>query len=329
MVAGSLFLSLLLLILHYLRIQEFSPRLMAVAGMGGQLLLLSGGVALFGAALMMGEIRKNPSSRFRYGVALVVVPWVAFFIVALPVLSPPILSGPADSDPAASGAEFNLLVQNLWYRNEDPEALAQQLLARNSQVMVLLEYTPAHALAFKDAGALGQYQYRWELVEPYGHGIAVFSTIPFINPRDLELSGSGVSMELQLPDASVELFAVHFNAPTSVWDIPRWRSDFERATAILGQAGPRTVVAGDLNADWGHIRFRQLLAQGQLRDAQDVGSVGFATTWPSYSYFPTLLRLDHVLLGQGMELNTFERLPPNSSDHLGLLSGLSLLKPTG
>jgi endonuclease/exonuclease/phosphatase (EEP) superfamily protein YafD len=135
-------------------------------------------------------------------------------------------------------------------------------------------------------------------------------------------------MELQLPDSAVELFAVHFNAPTSVWDIPRWRSDFERATAMLDQAGPRTVVAGDLNADWGHIRFRQLLAQARLQDAQDIGSVGFATTWPAHAHFPTLLRLDHVLLGQGMELNSFERLPPNSSDHLGLLAGLSLLKAT-
>ena len=323
MVAGSLVFSLLLLNLHYLRIQEFSPRLMAVAGMGGQLLILSCGVASFGAALMVGEIRKNPRSWFRYSAALLAVPWLAFFFVAHPILS-----GWAASDPPASGAEFNLLVQNLWYRNEDPEALAQELLSRNSQVMVLLEYTPAHALAFKGAGVLSRYPYRWEHVEPYGHGIAVFSSIPFINPQDLELSGSGVSMELQLPDASVELFAVHFNAPTSVWDIPRWRNDFERATAILEQAGPRTVVAGDLNADWGHIRFRKLLAQGQLRDAQDLGSVGFASTWPASAYFPTVLRLDHVLLGQGIVLQTFERLPRTSSDHLGLQAGLSLLKPT-
>ena len=322
MVAGSLTLSLLLLLVHYLPAQEFSPRLMAVAGMDGQLLLLSGGVALFGAALMMGEIRKNPGSWFRYSAALLAVPWLAFFFVAHPILS-----GWTEPKPKGSGAQLSLLVQNLWYRNEDPEALAQQLLARNSQVMVLLEYTPSHAQAFQDAGVLNQYQYRWELVEPYGHGIAVFSSIPFINPQDLELSGSGVSMELQLPDSSVELFAVHFNAPTSVWDIPRWRSDFERATTILEQAGPRTVVAGDLNADWGHIRFRQLLAKADLRDAQDVRSVGFATTWPASEYFPTVLRLDHVLLGQGMELNSFERLPRNSSDHRGLLAGLSLLKP--
>lgn len=322
LVAVSLFCSALVVLLRYSSLQESSARLMGVAGMDAQLLLLSCGLASFGAALTAAEIRRAPRSKFGFSIAAACLSWCLFGLVAWPVLS-----GWDASKVESSEPDFTLVVQNLWYRNEDPSTTADALLSMGPQVLVLLEYTQAHADAFRSADAFNTYRYHWELVEPYGHGIAVLSSIPFTDPQDLELSGAGVRVKLEFGRSVVDLYALHFNAPTSIWDIPRWRSDFQLATALLKQSNPNTVVAGDLNATQGHLRFRKLLAIADLKDAQDVGSVGFATTWPASGPIPTLLRLDHVLLGTGIHLNAFERLPPNGSDHLGLSAQLSLAEP--
>ncbi len=316
---GSVLGSLLLLLLRYCAVQESSARFMAVSGMAAQLLVVLCGVGTFGAVLTLGEIRQSARSWFLIGAVGVVVLWCVFFFVAAPTLA-------SRSHRKANGAtpEFSLVVQNLWYSNKDPDRTARDVLALAPQVVVLLEYTKAHADAFQSAGSAQKYPYRYEVAQPFGHGIAVLSTIPFTNPKDLGLSGAGVRVSLQLHQGVVDLYAVHFNSPSSIWDIPRWRSDFVRTTALLDQVGSSTVVAGDLNATEGHMRFRELLQRGRLTDAQDLASVGFATTWPASGRIPTLLRLDHILLGYCIELNSFSRLPPNGSDHLGLSAGLSL-----
>ena len=322
MVAVSLLASSLVLLLRYSSLQESSVRMMGLAGMDAQLMLVSCAVATFGAAITSGETRRTLRSPFGLSVAGATLSWCLFFVVAAPALSGwDALKG----DPSASS--FTLVVENLWYRNEDPLNTADKVLATRPQVLVLLEYTQAHADAFRDAGAFDTYSYRWEQVEPYGHGIAVLSTIPFSHPVDLGLSGAGVRVKLALGDSAVELYALHFNAPTSIWDIPRWRSDFELSTRLLQQSNPNTIVAGDLNATQGHIRFRRLLEAARLKDAQDVGFAGFATTWPASGPFPTLLRLDHILLGTGICLDSFERLAPNGSDHLGLRAELCFAQP--
>lgn|GEM_PF-1073958 len=322
LLAISLSGSFVLLLLRYTAIQESGARLMALAGLSSQLLLMCCGLALLGAAMTLGEIRTAPRSKFRFGLAAALVPCCLFLWIASPMFTG--WFGPAA---ASSAPEFTLLEQNLWYRNEDPAKTAEAVLAEGAQVLVLMEYTPAHAQAFRQAGVSAKYPYRWSVEDPYGHGLAVFSKLPVTEVKDLGLSGSGALVKLRSGGSIVDLYAVHFNAPTSIWDIPRWRSDFTRATNVLKHAGPFTVVAGDLNATDGHIRMRKLLRAAELRDAQDVRSVGFAATWPARGPIPTVLRLDHILLGPGMGLNSFRRMAAVGSDHLGLIAGLSVSGP--
>lgn len=292
-------------------LQERSARLMGLSGMSSTVALGCAAVGLLGAALVLSAGR----SRWLSVIALV-------SCVLAAQLNAPTLAGLVAPERSQDGAPLTVLVQNLWYRNPDLTRVARATLDRDASVVVLLEFTPEAEKAFRDAGAARRYEYRWEQPRAFGHGIAVLSKVPFDVPVDLGLSGPSARLDLQLGGAPVVFYAVHVNSPSSIYDLPRWQADFAQLDRSVADAGPRTIVAGDLNATAGHRRFRLLLQTGDLRDAQDVGGGGFSDTWPADSWIPALLRIDHVLVGPEIGVEAFRTLPFVGSDHLGIEAGL-------
>ncbi|MHB1137505.1 MAG: endonuclease/exonuclease/phosphatase family protein [Microthrixaceae bacterium] len=304
-VAGSA----VVLVVTTTSLQERSARFMGLAGMSAVVALGCALCGLLGAALVV----LGGSWRWLAWIAL--VPWVLALQLDLATTV-----GLVRPEHATDGTSLSLVAQNLWYRNDDLDGAARQLLAVGAQVLVLSEFTPVAGEAFRRAGVAERYGYRWTVERPHGRGLAVFSTVPIGIPRDLGMSGPGVEVELQVrPDAVVQLFAVHVNAPSSIYDLPRWIGDMDELIARVGSAGPRTVVAGDLNATAGHRRFRTLTRVGELRDAHDVAGGGFVATWPvRRAWTPQLLRLDHVLVGPGLGIESFRLLGDLGSDHRGV-----------
>jgi endonuclease/exonuclease/phosphatase (EEP) superfamily protein YafD len=97
------------------------------------------------------------------------------------------------------------------------------------------------------------------------------------------------------------------------------RGEFEAAFA----QGP-VIMAGDFNATWGHAPFRELLSAG-LRDSHvDLGQ-GLSTTWPrGIPLLPSLFRIDHVLLSDGVEAVAVRNGEGPSSDHRPVIADLAL-----
>ncbi len=56
---------------------------------------------------------------------------------------------------------------------------------------------------------------------------------------------------------------------------------------------------------------------GGLRDAQDISGSGFGATWPSGDLWPPIMRLDHVLVGNGVGVERVEVLDDVGADHRG------------
>ncbi len=293
-------------------LQEVSFRWMGLAGVGLPTAAALAAVATLAAvvAAVLGPRRRRRS------VGLVGALTVTWGMVV--VLGAPTLQGIVAPQPAGDGAEMTLLTQNLWYQNDDPGRTARAVMARDADVMVLVEYTPAHAEAFRAAGVREAYPYRWEEPGERGGGLAVMSRFSFDDIARLSTWSGAVRLELDVDGTAVTLYGVHPVAPSDRYGLRRWKGDYRTLTSVLLDAGPSTVVAGDFNATAGHRRFRELKSVAGLADAQDVSGAGFGATWPAATPLPPVMRLDHILVGDDIGVERTEILDDVGADHLGV-----------
>jgi endonuclease/exonuclease/phosphatase (EEP) superfamily protein YafD len=314
-VLGVLAGSALMALVASTPLQEVSFRWTGLAGVA---LPVSVALAALGVVGSTGVAYAAPRGLARSVLvaAGLTLPWVLVLALAWPTLT-----GLADPRPAGDGAPLDVLAQNLWYQNRDPDATAAAVLAQGADVLVLVEYTPAHQAAFVAAGARERYPYRWEAPAELGDGLAVLSRVPLRDPQELALASGAVRVTLDTAGGPVQLYAVHPTAPSDYWGLRRWTKDYRALSDALAGAGPMTVVAGDFNATGAHRRFRELLSRARLVDAQDVSGSGFGSTWPS-GPVPPVMRLDHVLVGEGIGVQDVTLLDDVGADHLGVRATL-------
>ena len=90
-------------------------------------------------------------------------------------------------------------------------------------------------------------------------------------------------------------------------------------TTLAAQAGPRTILAGDLNATpWclePHLTWH-------LQDARATAGAGLATTWPARLPDPFRIPIDHILHARGITCTSLRVGPRIGSDHLPLIADL-------
>jgi endonuclease/exonuclease/phosphatase (EEP) superfamily protein YafD len=304
----------------YTPLQEVSFRWMALAGVALPLVALGAGLVTASAAVWSTAQRRvrrdDPSARAprRLGpVLLVAVAWVPVLVLSWPTLAGMV----APQDPG-QGQPFTLVSQNIWYQHDDPARIAEELLALDADVMVLVEYTPEHRSAMRAAGIDRAYPHRWEEPGELGGGLAVFSVFPLEDPRRLDTWSGAVEVGLVLDEGTIDLVAVHPVAPSDYWGLRRWKGDYTTLIDTLSDAGPDTIITGDFNATGAHQRFRELTAAAGVRDAQDLSGSGFGPTWPGVGWRPPIMRLDHVLVGDGIGVESVEVLDDVGSDHRGL-----------
>ena len=307
-------------------LQEVSFRWMGLAGVALPVAVGIAGVGTLAAVVLAGSSAVR-SGRRRRRAGLVAVSLALWLPVV--ALSAPTLRGMASAEDPGQGQEFSLVTQNLWYEHPEPDDAARRVLGLDADVLVLVEYTPQHRAALRRAGILDRYPHRWEEPGELGGGLAVFSRLPFGEPERLSTWSGAVRLGLELDEGTVDLYAVHPVAPSDYWGLRRWKGDYTTLTDALAGAGPDTVVAGDFNATGSHQRLRKLMATADLRDAQDVSGGGFAATWPSSGWMPPVMRLDHVLVGDGIGVAGVEVLDHLGSDHRGLEAILRFPRSAG
>ncbi len=309
---------LVVLITTFTWLQEVSFRWMGLAGVA--LPTAAALAAVTTLAAVLAALSGPP--RRRRSVALVLAmlaSWSAVVAIAAPTLR-----GMVSPRPPGEGTELTVLSQNLWYENTEPDATAAAVMSRDADVMVLVEYTPAHAAAFRRAGVRSRYPYRWEEPGDLGGGLAVMSKVPFGDIDRIRTWSGAVRVELMTRSAPVTLYAVHPVAPSDNYGLRRWKGDYRVLTETLRGTGPSTVVAGDFNATGSHRRFRQLMSVAGLSDAQDISGAGFGATWPANGVLPPIMRLDHVLIGDGIGVAGVEVLDDVGADHRGVEARLRI-----
>jgi endonuclease/exonuclease/phosphatase (EEP) superfamily protein YafD len=232
----------------------------------------------------------------------------------------PTVAGMVFPERSTDGVRLSVLAQNVWFENEDPATTLDAAMKRRADVVVLTEFTPEFERHLDERAVAGwrSYPHQWRDARPGGSGLAVLSSFPFEEAVRVPLSMPAVRVRLRVGEGLVDLYAVHPVAPSDRWGLLQWQNDYRVLIGDATDAGPMTIMAGDFNATRGHRTFRRLLEAGGLRDAQDVAGAGLAGTWPSGGALPRVMRLDHVLVGEGIGVEAFEVLPFIGSDHLGV-----------
>ncbi len=116
--------------------------------------------------------------------------------------------------------------------------------------------------------------------------------------------------------------AWHPRAPREPWGLREWQADYSRLTDHLAGATPDLVVVGDFNATDAHRPLRRLAGAAGLRDAATVSGGGLQATWSALGPLPPLMRLDRVMVGDGIGVDGTELMSPVGSDHLGVVARL-------
>lgn len=245
----------------------------------------------------------------------------AVLVVAHVVWVVPLVQPRSAAEAATEGIPLRLLSVNLYALNPRVGQAATVIRDTDADVLFLQELTPGHHAALARSGALDRYRYGVADPRINSTGSAIYAKRPLEGGEVWWAADQPMTRAtLQVGRGSLRLYNVHTISPlTRVRD---WNRQLDAvARAVDAEAGS-VLLAGDFNATRDHRGFRRLLDLG-WRDAHDVVGRPGATTWPAGKRrTPALIRLDHVLLPDGIAARRVMELRPVGSDHRPILAEL-------
>ena len=244
---------------------------------------------------------------------------VALALVMLTLSLVRVLPGTLGSTPGGE-AQLRLVTANVLMVHPDPDALLEELLAFDADVIVLQEVSPRWAAALE---AVEDYPYRVVLPQEDSFGIALLARVP-IDAGLEDLHGVAmVRARLDVEGQPVEVWNVHTLPPRNAEYTPVWHAQLQTLAAAAAAHEVPTVLAGDLNATRHHPSHRRLRRAG-LRDAHAQLGRAAERSWPNGLFPVPSLKLDHVLVTEEWEAVDARRGRGEGSDHQPLMVDLRL-----
>ena len=226
---------------------------------------------------------------------------------------------------AAGTFTLRVVTANMLLTNSDVEGLAHDLAATGADLLVLQEFTPEHLADITHAGLLIDYPHQILDATPGFHGSAILSKLPIISGGAFDQAGSPMTRaDIATAAGTVALVNVHPVAPINESQARRWRAQLDLLAQVSMSVSGPLIMAGDFNATKDHRPMQALLSSG-MRDAYSDAAGGIGATWPQWEgpVFP-VMRLDHVLVNDGITVLRAEVQDNRGSDHRRLAVDLSL-----
>ncbi len=192
-------------------------------------------------------------------------------------------------------------------------------------VVVLQEASPPFLAALRETGALSELVDTVVIPRLDPFAMVVASRWPLSEQEILPAQGRPVALRttVTLPGREARLLAVHAMAPTS-GHLKEWEDDLELVRRLIVGDRRCLLVVGDFNATWGNRPFHRLLDRG-LTDGAAARSAPFAMTWPRNRRFvPPVVRIDHVLTGNGAVVTNIRSGSGEGSDHRPLIADIAM-----
>jgi endonuclease/exonuclease/phosphatase (EEP) superfamily protein YafD len=233
---------------------------------------------------------------------------------------------PARARPAAGTLPtVRLFTANVHDANPDIGPIAEEIAAVAPDLVALQEIEPHGVAGLARSGVLDRFPYSVTETRTGASGIALWSRFPLVDTQVQDVVGRPFIAATAVVGANrLRLYTVHTVAPLGE-DRARWRAQLRHAREVVRDVDGALVVAGDFNATRYHPSFRRLLSDG-LRDAHERRGRGWAATWPrDRRPLPPVLRLDHVLVSPGVEVQAVREGLGQGSDHRPVIADLVLL----
>ncbi len=226
------------------------------------------------------------------------------------------------ASPRAASDELSISSANMLFENQTVSALADQLLAEDSDVVVLQEVSAENLAALTATDLWQAYPYSIAYPHPLYHGSAVLSRLPMTG-SEFQVAGSPmVQVQLTTPAGVVELIDVHTVAPLTFGDAGVWEAQLASLATMVPTRAHPIVMVGDFNATLDHAPLRSLLAAG-MRDAFVERGSGTGATYPQWSG-PSVLRLDHLLVSSEFAVDSLDTRDSAGSDHRHIVGRIHL-----
>ena len=238
--------------------------------------------------------------------------------------------------PADVGAHVDIRVLSSNLRKGRADAASFIELAKASaDVITVSELTPEEVERFKQAGIAEAFPYSVLTPAPDAGGIGLYSRFPVAtSPVGKQVTFAAV--RLRVPGVRFDplVASVHVISPVAsdADSFGLWRTGITATKTKLDgfaeAAGPAAViVAGDFNSTPDMRQFRDLLTNG-YGDAVEQTGAGFGPTFPSRTWHPPWITIDHVLTRRATA-TSIRTIYISGSDHRALLATVAVpLDPT-
>lgn len=259
---------------------------------------------------------------------------VAVALAAVAIQVPWYYIGDSPADGGSSGVR--VLSSNLRLGQADPAAFVS-IAERSADVITVSELTPRAAQALESAGIGSDFPHTVLDPRPGAGGIGLYSRFPVTpvstgQPRDYSMAAARVDVPGVRFDPLVA--SVHVTSPVASKrnTVDQWRLGVGAVKTAMSAFAVATdpgavIVAGDFNSTPDERQFRDLMTNG-YRDAVEQTGAGFAPTFPSRTWHPPLLTIDHIIT-RNAAAESIKTVYIPGSDHRALLATIQVpLDPT-
>jgi endonuclease/exonuclease/phosphatase family metal-dependent hydrolase len=230
--------------------------------------------------------------------------------------------------PAATGPVLRILTSNLLVGRAEADVIVELVSSKHADVLFVQELSDDAETRLQQAGLGELLPHRVTQNVPHGTRGSIYARYPLHAGPPGPVSAARCTAWLYLPSGQcVHLTCVHAAPPRPPWSpeaTVRWRSQI---SALPAPGDGPHILAGDFNATLDHAQFRELLRNGYVDAASQVGH-GLSFTWGRHpDRRPTLLAIDHVLVDRHCAVITTSAHRVPGSDHLALFAKLRLPAP--
>lgn len=221
------------------------------------------------------------------------------------------------------GPVLTVMSTNMLVGAADVDDIAAIVVSDDVDVLAIQEMTPEALVRIRDSEIADRLPFDHADPRPGPGGSALFSSLELRDPRAVEnMMFANLEAVADVPGAGpTRLLSVHPPAP-----IPT-AADWRTEMIVLGDhlaslpPGP-AIVAGDFNATWDQVRYRDLASHGFVDAGEQVGA-GFVPTYPTDRFGGNrpIIAIDHVLV-RGFVTKSLSTRFISGSDHRAVVVSL-------
>ncbi|MBX2859801.1 MAG: endonuclease/exonuclease/phosphatase family protein [Vampirovibrio sp.] len=215
---------------------------------------------------------------------------------------------------------LKVLQANVLYVSDKPQAALQLIEETKPDIAALQELTTPVAEILPQLTSTYPYQLSFPREDAFG--IAVVSRYPLTDVKITPLGKLKLPMliaTVTVKGQPVSLVVAHPIPPTSQSNYEDRNLYLKALGNMIDQEQQNMVLMGDLNNTPWTPSFHQLLEETGLHDSQM--GFGVQPSWPSDGPF-LQIPIDHVLVSQGVQIDSRRTVKISGSDHLAVVAEL-------